>query len=183
MCMMGAEALAFVKSAISKVWKAVKKYLVYIIIIAALFWPFLAPFVVSMLPTGVAAVLGPYLATATYVTFSDVLIAAAIRVTIAVAFCYLIDEEAAQSVVDWAADGAVEIVEAVAELAGGLVSAVGSGLFGENWLWWLVGGVVVYSYISSSGNSSTVIVPAAPIEEEDDSDGGDGADAPLPVTF
>lgn len=175
MCAMGAEALDFVKSAISKVWKAVKKYLVYIIIIAALFWPFLAPFVVSMLPTGVAAVLGPYLATATYVTFGDMLVAAAIRVTIAVAFCYLIDEEAAQSVVNWAVDGTVEIVEAVAELAGDLVSAVGTGLFGENWLWWLVGGVAAYMYLSSSGKTQTVLVPAAPITEEEDSEAPTGS--------
>lgn len=171
MCMMGAEALALLKSEISKVWKAVKKYLVYIIIIAALFWPMLAPFVISMLPTGVAAVMGPYLAAATYASYADILIAAAVRVTVAIAFCFLLDEEAAQSVVDWATNGVVEIVEAVAELVGDVAGAIGTGLFGENWLWWLVGGVATYAYLSS-GRASRVVM-AAPVTDDQAEEGSD----------
>lgn len=170
MCMMGAETMALLKSEISKVWKAVKKYLVYIIIIAALFWPILAPFVISMLPASVAAVVGPLLATASYATWTDVVIAAAIRVTVAVAFGFLIDEEAAKKAVEFAFQTVGEVAQAVGELAGTIISSVGEGLFGKNWLWWLVGGVAGYLLLTSSpgGGSASYLVPAAPVDPDDD---------------
>lgn len=137
-----------VSNFISKVWNAVKKYLVYIIIVAAIFYPFLIPFLQTTLSPALYAALteaaaGTIWASATAGGWYGFVI----RAIVGFAIGYLVDEETTDEVVAAVTEAAKNTAEAVTGVLVGVTGGVVSGLFSSPWvvlgagalLWWMFG--------------------------------------------
>mgnify|MGYP001108971256 CR=1 FL=1 len=111
---------------ISKAWKAVKKYLVYIIIIIAIFYPMLAPFILEMLPSAVAALLPA--ATGTGIWASATLEALALRGVVGLAIGFMVDKDTAKQVADDVTEAVKGTAKAVTGVVAGAVGGATAGL-------------------------------------------------------
>lgn len=130
----GAELLiSKVASLISKAWKVVKKYLVYIIVIVAVFYPFLFPMISSFLGPTLAAIFTPA-AGSIWAAGAFSWQAFALRAMVGLAIGYLLDSETASDIVEGVARVTKETVEKVAEIvgdaAGSLLGSFFSSPFG-----------------------------------------------------
>lgn len=137
-----------VSSFISKVWNAVKKYLVYIIIIAAIFYPFLIVYLQTTLgPTLYAALTEAAVGTVWASATAGGWYGFVIRAIVGFAIGYLVDEETTDEVVAAVTEAAKNTAEAVTGVLVGVTGGVVSGLFSSPWvvlgagalLWWMFG--------------------------------------------
>lgn len=118
-----------VGSIINKAWRAVKKYLVYIIIIVAIFYPVLWTYVAQMLPTSVAALFPS--ATGAGIWAVTSLEAFAFRGLVGLGIGFLVDSESARKVADHVADAAKGTAEAVTGIVAGAVGGATAGFLGS----------------------------------------------------
>lgn len=131
-----------VGSLISKAWKAIKKYLVYIVIIVAIFYPLLAPYLLEMLPSAIAAVFPSAVGTGVWAATS--LEALALRGVVGLAIGFLLDKDTAKQVADDVGEAVAGTAEAVTGIVLGAAGGVATGFFGSDIGTALLVGVGIY---------------------------------------
>lgn len=117
MCSGVKKAFSAVARLLKKIWNVIRKYLVYIIMIVAIFWPFLMPMLLTYLPAGLAAIIPT---TGAWAVGALSLQSLAIRVAVGLAISFFIDSETTREVVDKMKDVAGDVVEAVGDIAAGV---------------------------------------------------------------
>lgn len=114
-----------VAKAISSLWSAVRPYMAYLTIVAAVFAPYLAPMLAAYLPASVVSAIAG-LSAGTFLA-AETLTAMAWRGLVGLALAYMVDSETASGVV---ADAGALVADVVGDAAEVVAGVVGSGIGG-----------------------------------------------------
>lgn len=153
MCSAAKKVFDAIKNVLKKIWDVIRKYIVYIVIICAIFWPFILPMLLAYLPAGLAVMLPTAGVWATTALSWQAL---AWRAIAGLAIGFLIDKDTTSKIVGKVADVAKDVAGAVGEIAGGAIEGVTSGLFSGNLGLWLVGGVVAWVILTRDSDDQQV---------------------------
>lgn len=112
---------------LGKVWKNMRKILVIALIVFAVFYPVIVPWIQAALP-GVWSVIGAYLPTAG-IWGSTALSAMAWRGAVALALAYFLDADTAKSVIDGVVDVVGDVIDKGVEIIGDVTGSIIDKIF------------------------------------------------------
>lgn len=129
--------------AVKKVWDVIRKYIVYIVVIAAIFWPVLLPFLQSTF-AAYPSFLAWLPTSGIWAAGASGLQAMVLRGLAALSFGFFMDSETTREIVEKVADVAGDVAEAVGDIGGEVLEGAASGLLSSPWLlaagafavWW-----------------------------------------------
>lgn len=129
--------------AVKKVWDVIRKYIVYIVVVAAIFWPMLLPYLQGVL-SAYPALLAWLPTTGVWAAGATSLSAMAWRGVAALAVGFLFDTEASKDIVGKIGEIAGNVASSAGEIVGDVVGGAASGLLSSPWalvagafaVWW-----------------------------------------------